>query len=65
MKKCTGLIGRIFGHDWVHLTHDNVKFANSNFQGVLAVIPKHQADEIFLGDWFVCYRCGAVMGDEK
>lgn len=47
--KCTGLIGRIFGHKWKSIWMDTYRPGSH-------VIPVKN---------FICQRCGAVTGEKK
>lgn len=70
MNKCTGIMGRIFGHKL-----EKINFLTFNFGSMgKRVIPVFAASDVkiidsqieFLmpGD-FYCQRCGAVTGEKK
>lgn len=50
--KCTGLMGRIFGHKWIRVTRYKRGLSYSN----------DWRDIEFRQE---CQRCGAVMGEKK
>lgn len=64
-SKCTGIMGRIFGHKWKPFTVDTLKHANLSARSAWAILPVYAANDFLDGSRIVCQRCGAVTGEKK
>lgn len=62
MNKCTGIMGRIFGHKWVSYDRINQQFV-MGYRFAWAVVIGAPKDIPERGE--ICLRCGAVTGEKK
>lgn len=60
--KCTGLMGRIFGHKW--LAFGQPASRDIAMLYVASLVPEESRKDM-PEKGFICQRCGAVTGEKK
>lgn len=62
MNKCTGIMGRIFGHKW--LKYGQPASRDIAMLYVVFLVPEEKRKEM-PETGSICQRCGAVKGENK
>lgn len=63
--KCTGLMGRVFGHKWIRLDAISAWKLGMPFMRACSRMSIKDLNILLDGSRSVCQRCGAVTGEKK